>query len=111
MQRSCCRCEWRILRPRPCAKLTPVQVPISTVRIQAGGGRVPTGGRYSCGSRINFLAASSSRAASVKPTSGEISSARPTSPAFAQLTPTPNSWPGSGYAASRPASAASSGAS
>jgi hypothetical protein len=41
----------------------------------------------------------------------EISSARPTSPAFAQLTPTPNSWPGSGYAASRPASAASSGAS
>ena len=79
----------------PCAKLTPVHVPISTARIHRGGGWVPTGARYSCGSRISRFAASNSSAATVKPISGEISSASPTSPAFPQLTPAPNSWPGS----------------
>src|SRR5215470_17971374 len=71
----------------PCAKLTAVQVRISTARIQNGGGALPSGGRY----RRSFLTmafkARSNNAAPTNPTSGEIKRDLPTAAACCQSTP------------------------
>ena len=61
----------------PCEKLTPVQVRISSPRIQNGGGSVPTGASYNRLSLITALQRSRSIAAKKKPISGEISRLSP----------------------------------
>src|SRR5258705_402160 len=76
----------------PCAKLTPVQVSISSARTGNGGGVSPLGDSYNSGRLTNHFARSSSPPAQQNPMIGEMSKDRPTSRAFAQLTLSPNVW-------------------
>ena len=71
----------------PWAKLTPVQVKISSARIQGGGGTPSLGSRYSSSLRMRIFIARNSKAATPKPTKGEKSSAWPISVALLQSTP------------------------
>src|ERR1700733_1094089 len=71
----------------PCPKLTPVQVKISSPRIQNGGGSVPFGDSYSAGFFTSTFSSRSSSAAQPNPTSGEISSTLKTFVTCAQSTP------------------------
>src|SRR5580698_7686144 len=71
----------------PCANETPVQVRISRLRIQNGGGSLPFGSAYRAGTRTTAFRISSSKPAARKPTSGENSSDLPTPSAWFQSTP------------------------
>src|SRR5277367_3798145 len=74
----------------PCAKLTPVQVKIRTIRIHQGGGRSPSGAAYSAGMRSSSLDSSSRPPARKKPIKGENTSASAVSATLDQFTPSPN---------------------
>src|SRR5262249_13759571 len=78
----------------PWAKLTPVQVKMSKLRIHRGGGFWPCGGSNSSGRlAARRLVRASNRPAPAKPISGLISRDRMTSCALPQLTPAPSAVP------------------
>src|SRR5215831_2823273 len=78
----------------PCAKLTPVQVRTSKPRIHQGGDFPWAAGSYNSRFGIKSLARINSNAEQVKPTIGDTRRAVNTSWVFAQLTPSPKTWPG-----------------
>src|SRR3984957_8403462 len=71
----------------PWKKLTPVQVNISSTRIQNGGGASPTGASYSARFLITAFIKVSSRYAHTNPTIGDSSRDFPIFVACAQSTP------------------------
>src|ERR1700722_12343548 len=71
----------------PWKKLTPVQVSISSTRIQNGGGASPTGASYSARFLITAFIKVSSRYAQTNPTIGDNSNDFPIFVACAQSTP------------------------
>src|SRR5579863_4466710 len=91
---------WPSFDPWP--KLTPVQVRTSRPRIHSGGAVSFSGAMYRSLRLIRTFMVSNSRAATPNPTIGEISSDMPTSDAFAQFTPSPNSWPAESIEFARP---------
>ena len=71
----------------PWKKLTPVQVRISRLRIQKGGGLLPSGSLYSAGTLIVALSTVSSSQAALKPIRGDTSRVSPILAAWFQSTP------------------------
>src|SRR5580700_8784550 len=71
----------------PWKKLTPVQVIMSSTRIQKGGGSFPFGAWYSSLLGISFLETMRSSAAKTKPTMGERTNDFPMLVAWPQSTP------------------------
>jgi len=71
----------------PCAKLTPVQLSISSARIQNGGGAAPSGASYSVRSLITAFDIFSSSHVIAKPISGDSTNAYPIFAACPQSTP------------------------
>jgi hypothetical protein len=71
----------------PCAKLTPVQVTISSPRIHQGGGWLSTGALERLGIGRTALASSNSSPHRIKPAHRENNSERPTPIAWLQSTP------------------------